>query len=55
VAQKQQIDETIMQELLDTPKVKEEIKGMSPDALAWYMELLVSEGIYAQYVKERKE
>jgi len=46
---------TIMQELLDTPKVKAEMAGLSPEARAWYLDLLVSEGIYDQYVKERKE
>lgn len=51
---KNKVDETIMQELLDTPKVKAEVEKLSPEALEWYRELLVSEGIYDQYVKERK-
>lgn len=55
MANKKMVDETIMQELLNTPKVKKEIERLSPDALVWYLELLVSEGIYDRYVKEREK
>lgn len=50
----QQVDEAVLQELLNTPEVKKDIEGMSPDTLAWYRDLLVAEGIYDQYVKERE-
>lgn len=47
------VDEKIMAELLDQPDVKREIAGMTPEMLEWYKDLLVSEGIYTQYLKER--
>lgn len=50
-----QVDETILQELLERPEVKKEIEGLSPAMLAWYRDLLVSEGIYDQYVKESEK
>lgn len=49
-----QVDETILQELLSTPEVKKDIEGLSPAMLAWYRDLLVSEGIYDRYVEERE-
>jgi len=47
------VDEKIMDELLNTPKVKAETQYMTPETLSWYRDLLVSEGIYDRYVKER--
>lgn len=44
-------DPEIMQELLD--KVGVRIKQMTPKELEYYIELLVSEGIYARYVLDR--
>lgn len=48
-----QVDPEIMAELLEQPEVKKEIEVMTPEVLAWYKELLVSEGIYQRYVEER--
>lgn len=48
------VDEKIMAELLEQLEVKCETAKMSPKMLAWYKELLVSEGIYTQFVKERE-
>ena len=52
---KQQIkvDEKIMAELLEQPEVKLEVAKMTPEVLALYKDLLVSEGIYQQYVREQ--
>lgn len=47
-------DFEIMDELLQQPDVAESVKDMNPDTLEWFKELLVSQGIYAKYVKERK-
>jgi hypothetical protein len=44
----------IMRELLDQESVKEYVDKMTPEELAFYKELLVSQGIYARYAKERK-
>lgn len=44
----------IMDELLDTPAIREETSRMRPETLEWYKELLVSQGIYARYVRERR-
>lgn len=44
-------DPEIMQELLD--KVGVRIKQMTPKELEYYIELLVSEGIYARYALDR--
>jgi hypothetical protein len=49
------VDPTILAELLEQPGVKEHVEKMTPRELTWCKELLVSRGIYAQYVKERKE
>jgi hypothetical protein len=46
-------DEKIMRELLSQPQVKKEVKKMNPATLKWYKELLISQGVYARYVKER--
>ena len=50
-----EVDPAIMAELLAQPGVREQVEQMTPDELDWYKELLVSEGIYKQYVKERKK
>lgn len=47
------VDPAIMAELLEQPDVKEHVAQMSPEQLTWYKDLLVSQGIYARYVKER--
>jgi hypothetical protein len=49
------VDPAIMAELLDHPAVREAVAKMTPDELKFYKELLVSQGIYAKYVKERKK
>jgi hypothetical protein len=49
------IDEKIMEELLQQPGIKETVAEMNPETLAFYKELLVSQRIYARYVKERKK
>lgn len=48
-------DEKIMNELLNQPSVRKKVAKMTPETLEWYKSLLVSSGIYARYVKERKE
>lgn len=50
----QEVDEDIMFELLQQPNVRKETASMTAETLAWYKELLVSQGIYAQYVQERE-
>lgn len=54
---KQQItvDETIMQELLDQPGIRENVARMTPETLDWYKRLLVERGIYSRYVEERQD
>jgi len=44
-----------MAELLAHPSVAREIAGMPADVLAYYKDLLVDEGVYDQYVRERKQ
>lgn len=51
---KPEVNEAIMAELLAQPGVAERVAAMAPDELAWYRRLLVSQGIYARYVRERK-
>jgi hypothetical protein len=50
-------DEKMMQSLLDEPSVAEQAKKMTPQELALYKKMLVTSGVYAQYVteQERKE
>jgi hypothetical protein len=48
------VDPTILAELLTRDGIREQVARMTPEALAWYKELLVSQGIYAAYVKERR-
>ncbi len=54
MAKSNDVDPAIMAELLAQPDVKKHVKGLSPEMLDWYKDLLVSQGIYARYVKERK-
>ena len=49
------VDEKIMDELLNTPKAKAETQHMTPETLSWYRDLLVTEGVYDRYVKERSK
>ena len=52
---KTKVDPEIMAELLAHPSVAREIAGMPADVLAYYKDLLVDEGVYDQYVRERKQ
>jgi len=52
---KTKVDPAIMAELLAHPSVAREVAGMPADMLAYYKDLLVDEGIYDQYVRERKQ
>lgn len=49
-----EVDPAIMAELLETPVIKAQIEGWDPAMIDWYRELLVKDGIYAAYLKERK-
>lgn len=51
--QRRTVDPAIMAELLAQPGVKEAVAGMTPDEREFYQELLISQGIYARYLKER--
>ncbi|MEN6300826.1 MAG: hypothetical protein ABFD51_13110 [Anaerolineaceae bacterium] len=51
---KRSYDPKIMAELLSQPEIKKEVEKMHPEILSWYKDLLVSEGIYAKYCRERK-
>lgn len=53
-SKKPAVDPAIMAELLEQPDLKVQVAEMQPEELDWFKELLVSQGIYAQYVKERK-
>lgn len=48
------VDPAIMQELIDQPGVRENVEKMTAKELEWFKEVLVRQGVYAQYVKERK-
>ena len=48
------VNPAIMAELLEQPEIKEQIAGYAPEMLDWYKDLLVQQGIYDRYVKERK-
>lgn len=52
---KTKVDPAIMAELLAQPDVAREIAGMPADVLAYFKDLLVDEGVYDQYVRERKQ
>lgn len=45
-------DKKIMDQLLNEPGIKEQVAIMKPETLEFYKELLVTQGIYAQYVRE---
>lgn len=47
-----EIDEKILEKLLNEPSVKPQVDKMTPAELRLFKELLVSQGIYARYVKE---
>lgn len=49
-----EVDETIMNDLLSQPTVAKDVLKMTPETLRAFKELLVSEGIYSQYVLEYK-
>lgn len=51
---KPEVDARIMAELLAQDGVREHVEAMTPEELEWYKDLLVSQGIYATYVKERE-
>jgi hypothetical protein len=51
--QQVKVDPEIMQELLDEPGVREHVEKMTAQELEFYKRLLVRQGIYAQYLKER--
>lgn len=46
-------DPEIMAELLAQPTVASELAQMSPEMREWYIELIVKNGIYERYVRER--
>jgi hypothetical protein len=50
----QKPDEAIMNELLSKPGVRKNVMKMTAGELEYFKKLLVSQGVYAQYVKERK-
>jgi hypothetical protein len=47
------VDPVIMADLLREPDIKIYVDKMTPAELDMYKDLLVTTGIYAQYVKER--
>lgn len=49
------VNQKILNELLSQPGVKENVEKMTPVELDWYKALLVSQGIYASYVRERRQ
>lgn len=49
------VDEKIMNELLSQPRVRKNVLRMTANELAFFKQALVSQGVYAQYVKERKQ
>lgn len=48
------VNKEIMQELLDHPDVKRNVEQMTPAELNLFKRLLIKNGIYDQYVKERE-
>lgn len=48
------VDRAILDALLAQPGVAEHVATMTPAERAWYERLLVEQGIYRQYVKERQ-
>lgn len=51
---KRKVNPRILRELLEQSDVAPYVAQMTDDERAWYEDLLVSEGIYDRYVKERK-
>lgn len=51
---KPKVDPVILSELLAQDGIREQVAQMAPEEAEWLKELLVSQGMYAQYVKERK-
>ena len=49
------VNKKIMDELLSQPGIKENMAKMTPAELKLCKRLLVSQGSYAQYVRERGE
>jgi hypothetical protein len=47
------IDQDLLDELMNTPEIRETSTKLTPEELAWLKRLLISTGIYEQYVKER--
>lgn len=47
-------DPVILQKLLQNPEIKEIYDKMRPEVKEWYRKLLVDEGIYSRYLKERE-
>ena len=49
------VDPTIMQELLDSNGVRQNVARMSAETLGYYKDLLVSDGIYQRFVLEKQQ
>jgi hypothetical protein len=44
----------VIAEILELPKIKENVAKMTPGELNWFKELLIWEGICDQYIEEKK-
>jgi hypothetical protein len=53
--QELEYDLDIMDEILKRPGIREPVAQLTPDELVWYKKLLITNGIYAAYCKERKQ
>ena len=49
------IDPKIMQELLDSNGVRQNVARMTPETLGYYKDLLVTDGIYQRFVLEKQQ
>ena len=49
---KRKVDESILNELTNTPEVQKATAGMTPEERTWFRHLLISTGIYDRYVEE---
>lgn len=49
------VDPKIMQELMESDGVKENVEKMTPEVLKYFKDLLVRQGVYARFVQERKQ
>jgi hypothetical protein len=47
------VDEKIMNELLSQPAVRKNVLKMTAKELEFFKQVLISQGVYAQYCKER--